>query len=430
MWLEKIKLSKQLVRSVTEAGYLVPKEVQLRTMSRIIGGQDIIVTGPEGCGKTTTYILGVLMRLKQMPEDAPRVLILVPDKERVEAVVAQINLLNKNLSLRTVSLVPGAALENQLNDLADGADIIVATPDRARFIYLKLALDLNKIQLFIVDDAELIVKQGLQLPVNELANSIIKCQRLVFAELMHARISQMIDPFMRNPVHIEIEEETEAVAAVFGQQLYQVPNFRTKLNLLNDLLTINDLPKTVVFVNTRLTAEKVYNSLTSRNKHVAAILNPVFFESKGVSSVSEFLDSEELNILVIANELSHSLDLQGVDKLIHLEPPVEKETYISRVIKASDDEERECIVFSTDIELASIKKIEQALGLKFLVLSLPDDLFVDVESKTKTKIKTTVKRVDEPERGEAFHEKSEKNSKDFNIGAGKKAKLNMKRKHN
>lgn len=428
MWLEKIKLSKQLVRSVTEAGYLVPKEIQLRTMSRIIGGQDIIVVGPEGCGKTTTYILGVLMRLKQTPEIAPRALILVPNTERVEAVVEQINLLNKNKSLRIVSLTPGSGMEAELDELADGADIIVATPDRARAIYLKLALDLNKIQMFVVDDAELIVKQGLQLPVNELANSIIKCQRLVFAEVMHSRIEQMIEPFMRDPAFIEIEEEVEPVAEIYPQELYIVSNFRTKLNLLNVLLKESELPKTVVFVNTRLTAEKVYNSLFAKVKAKAAILNPVFFESRGVNSIDDFYDSEELEILIVANELTDPVNLRGIDCILHLEPPVEKETFISRVIKDQEEEvDALSMVFSTDIELADVKKIEQALGYKFPLVPLPEGVVVDAETKPKAKVKR--KTEEEPVRGEAFHEKKEKNSKDYNIGAGKKAKLDRKRKH-
>lgn len=428
MWLEKIKLSKQLVRSVTEAGYLVPKEIQLRAMSRIIGGQDIVAIGPEGCGKTTTYILGALMRLKQTPEIAPRVLILVPDREKVEAVAAQIDTLNKNKSLRIVTLVPGVSTEAQLDELADGSDIIVATPDRARAIYLKLALDLNKIQMFIVDDAELIVKQGLQLPVNELANSIIRCQRLVFAEVMHSRIEQMIEPFMRDPAYIEVEEEVEPQAEIYPQQLYHVPNFRTKLNLLNDLLKESEVPKSVVFVNTRLTAEKVYNALVQKLKSRSAILNPVFFESKGVNSIDEFYDSEELNFLIVANELASPLDLSGIDSIIHLEPPVEKETFISRVIKDQDEEiDALSIVFSTDIELADVRKIEHALGYKFPVVPLPEGLLIDTDNAAKTKKK--VKVTEEPVRGEAFHQKKEKNSKDYNIGAGKKAKLEKKKKH-
>ena len=137
-WLEKLKLNKQLIRSITEAGYLAPKEIQLKTLSRINGGQDVIAVGPEGCGKTTTYVLGVLNRLKYNAEGVPLVLILVPDKECVLAVIAQFELLNKNNAISIVGLYAAPGIETQMNALADGADIVVATPDRGRAIYLKL----------------------------------------------------------------------------------------------------------------------------------------------------------------------------------------------------------------------------------------------------------------------------------------------------
>src|ERR1700733_902918 len=113
MWAEKLKLNKQLVRSVTEAGYFTPKEVQTKTLSRIIGGQDIITIAPEGSGKTTAYILGVLMRLKYGFEEAPRALILVPDKEKVLEVIEQIALINQNATIRIVGLYAPAGIESQ-----------------------------------------------------------------------------------------------------------------------------------------------------------------------------------------------------------------------------------------------------------------------------------------------------------------------------
>src|SRR5262249_55328081 len=121
--------------------------------------------------------------------------------------------------------------ESQMDALADGADIVVATPDRARAIYLKLGLNLNKIELLVIDDADLIVKQGLQLPVAELSNSITKCQRLVFTEVMHDRLHKMIDPFMQNATTVEVDEEVAEIhVETLPQLLYHVPNFITKLN--------------------------------------------------------------------------------------------------------------------------------------------------------------------------------------------------------
>lgn len=431
MWLEKLKLNKQLVRSVTEAGYLTPKEIQVKTMSRIIGGQDIIAVGPEGCGKTTAYILGVLNRLKYGIEEAPRALILVPDKDRVLAVIDQFNLLNKNDSIRIVGLYATPGIEAQMNALTDGADIVVATPDRARAIYLKLGLNLNKIIMFVVDDAELIVKQGLQLPVNELANSIIKCQHLIFTEVLHSKLEQMIEAFIQVPAIIEVEEEAEAETEVYQQSLYHLPNFRTKLNLLNLLLRdFEPGAKTVVFVNTRLTAEKVLNTLQPVVKAKSGLLNPIFFESKGFEHIEDFKDQNDINILIAADEQQGNLDLYRIDNVIHFELPVEKETFINRIIKHDDDTAKQFITFSTDIELAQVKKIEHAVGNKMDVVELPADLVIAKEQKDSAPAKKQAPaKTNVIERGEAFHEKKDSNKKDYNYSAGTKAKMNKKKKH-
>lgn len=429
MWLEKLKLNKQLVRSVTEAGYLTPKEIQAKTLTRIIGGQDLIAVGPEGCGKTTAYIIGVLMRLKYGVEEAPRALILVPDKERVLEVTEMFHRLNKNDSIRIVSLYATPGTEAQMNALADGCDIVVATPDRARAIYLKLGLNLNKIMMFVVDDAQAIVKQGLQLPVNELANSITKCQHLVFTEVMHSKLELMIDSFMKDTVIIEVEELAEAEAEVYEQLLYTVPNFKTKINLLNLLLGEQAAGnKTVVYVNTRLTAEKLYNSLFQGVKKKAALLKPIFFESVGFEHIDDFKDQDTYSILIVANELQVATDLYRIDTIIHFELPVEKETFIQRIVKR-DEQEMDVLTFSTDLELADVRKIEHVTGKKMQVTELPENLIVSKDVKDAEAKKRPMPKNTEPVRGEAFHEKKASNAKTYNISASKKAKMNKKKKH-
>jgi ATP-dependent RNA helicase RhlE len=431
VWADKLKLNKQLVRSVTEAGYFTPKEVQLKTLTRIIGGQDIITVAHEGSGKTTAYILGVLMRLKYGFEEAPRALILVPTKEKVLEVISQFELLNKNASIRIVGLYTEPSIQPQMDALADGADIVVATPDRARAIYLKLGLNLNKIIMLVIDDAAEIVRLGAQLPVAELANSIIKCQHLVFTEVMHGKLQQMIDPFMNMPALIEVEELGEANAEIHQQVLYHVPNFKTKLSLLTLLLKDADPgTKAAVFVSTRLNAEKIYNHLRQSLKNSVAILNPMMFESKGFGSIEEFMDQPEARVLIIANELPTSHDLRGISFLIHFEIPEDTETFVHRMIKDTDElGEVSSVIMATDLELISVKKIEQTIGQKITVEELPDGLNIITEQKDKKTVRSEKAPKTEEERGSAFHEKKASNKKDYNYSAGTKAKMNNKKKH-
>jgi len=432
VWAEKLKLSKQLVRSVTAAGYFTPKEIQSKTLSRIIGGQDIIAVAPEGSGKTTAYILGVLMRLKFGFEEAPRALILVPDKEKVLEVIDKFNLLNQNTSIRIVGLYSEPSMQNQLDALADGTDIVVATPDRARAIYLKLGLNLNKIMMLVIDDAAEIVRNGAQLPVAELANSIIKCQHLVFTEVIHGKLQQMIDPFLNMPALIEIEELSGSKAEIHEQSLYHVSDFKTKLNLLALLLkNASPADKAVVFVSTRLNAERAYNYVRLGLKNEVAVLNPMTFESKGFSSIEEFKEQQQVRFLIVADELGFKYDLDDISLLIHVEVPADTDIFVHRMIKDLNDSGNvQSISIATDLELASIKKIEQTIGQKITVNELPEGLKVaEVHRDKKTTKGDKASKDEELLRGTAFHEKKASNKKDYNYSAGTKAKMNKKKKH-
>lgn len=423
--LEKLKLSKPLVKSMTDAGYLGPKDVQLKTMSRILGAQDIIAIAPEGSGKTTTYVLGSLMRLKYGFEEAPRALVLVPDKDHVLAVIERFALLNKNQTIRIVGLYPETGMESQMNALADGADIVVATPDRARAIYLKLGLNLNKIMMFIVDDAAEIVKRGMQLPVAELARSIVKCQHLVFTDVFHDKLNLLTSQFMNNETMIEIDSLGEQKLATIDQILYKVPDFKTKVNLLNLLLKDKDVfNKVIVFVNTRLTAEKIFKSLFKYLDKEIAIYKPLFFDHPGFDQIEDFKQSDDTRILLIADDLKESIDMDAIPFIFHLEMPLEMETFIGRIVKNTDIEGDGALAisFATDLELSMVKKIEHTIGLPIQVIELPDDLVIE---KDKPK-KATKTEVLEPEIGSAFHPKKLSNVKDYNYTSREKAKMKFK----
>lgn len=432
MSLEQLKLSKPLISAMTAAGYLSPKEIQARSMSRILGGQDIIAVGPEGCGKTTTYILGVLMRIKYGFEEAPRALILVPTKERVLEVVEQFNALNRNTSIRIVGIHADGGMEQQVNELTDGVDIVVAVPSRARAIYLKLGLNTNKIQMFVVDDAAEMVRSGMQLPINELANSIQKCQHLIFTEVMHDRLYKMIDPFMKLPTLIEVEELNEKQAETHTQLLYHVPNFRTKLNLLNLLLKDEEVfEKVVVFVNTRLTAQTLSKDLFDGKAPDVFVYKPLFFDEAGFDAIEDFKETPEARVLIVANENLASLDLSSIPFIFHFELPEQKETYLNRVIKKHVDEDVVAITFTTDLELPTVKKIEQAIGQRIEIADLPEGLLIEEANKASAQKKKITQEQAEEEayQDAAFHKRKESNSKTANYGIGQKAIMNKKKKH-
>jgi len=243
----------------------------------------------------------------------------------------------------------------------------------------------------------------------------------------------MIAPFMKQPAIVEVEELNDTPLDTYQQILYNLPNFRTKLNLLSLFMQDDELfTKVVVFVNTRITANTVYKNLKPQLRDSVVILNPMFSEDKGISDINIFKSDDKLRVLIIANENSEDVDISTTPIFIHLDLPEEKELFVNRVIKKTGEEDTLAITFATDIELVQVKKIEQVIGRKMALSELPDDLIIDKERKEKeesTEKKPSKADKNAPVAGEAFHEKKAANAKTYNYSSGTKAKMNNKRKH-
>lgn len=196
MSLDKLKLSKALHASMTELGYTTPTEFQKKTLSRIIGGQSFIGIAPKGSGRTTAYVLGVLMRLKESMDEAPKFLILAPNEERAAEIVEVFLTISQNRDLHVLMLTTSRSMDEEVDGLYRGTDIVVATPKRAREVYLKLGLNLNRIQTLIIDDAGEIIKLGMQTQVKELARSCGKVQYLTFGTVEDKKLHSLVDEFM------------------------------------------------------------------------------------------------------------------------------------------------------------------------------------------------------------------------------------------
>jgi hypothetical protein len=428
-WSEKLKIKRQMLEAMEEAGMTSPKAIQELTMPRINGGQDIIGVGPAGIGKTTTYVLSVINKLKFALEEAPRALVLVADKDKVTSTVEAFQSLSKNTNLRTVGFVAGVGMEPQMDALADGVDIIVGTPDRIRSLYLKLGLNVNKLQMFILDDAHELIKQGFQLPVLELARSLPKCQHLVFTEVMHEKLSKLIDPFLNFPFFAEVEEIPESTVEVFDQSLYVVPNFKTKLNLLNLLLLDKEqFFKTLILVNSKTSLDKVFQRLQQVFKEEVILFKPSNFHVDGCDSIEEFVGTKKWRLMV--GQLQPELiNIKTLPQVIILEIPV-AETYLELIRKEPGLSENPFFVaISTELELSSIKKVEVASNKKMKAIELPQGLRIETDNQKvgldPEKSKTPIK--EEKQIGDAaFHEKKASNAKTYNYGYKDKMKMSGK----
>lgn len=371
--LDKLKLSKRLHASMNDLGYFTATEFQLKSLSRIIGGHDIIGIAPEGAGKTTAYVLGVLMRLKHTMDEAPKVLVLAANEDRIDVIVDHFKTVSKNKNLHIMALKASENMEDEIEGLVLGVDIVVATPSRARAVYLKLGLNLNRIQTFVIDNAQGLIKQGMQTQVRELAQSCGKVQYLTFNTEENDKLHSMIDDFMPFATVIQVEESEKGATETHELMLYQTPDVDTKIKLLSTLISDDEVfDKVVVFVNSKITAHDLIERLRLP-KGEAAILLPLSSDTLGIDDINSFKRIPKCRLLIIANENSKAFDLKGIPFIFHFELPEKEEIFIQQIRKTTSDEAI-AIAFATANELPILHKAELSLGKKIPIIPLPDDI--------------------------------------------------------
>jgi ATP-dependent RNA helicase RhlE len=201
----KQKVNKKLAAALLENGFEEPKPMQLKAIPKINGGADLIGIGPSHSGKSSTIIITAIQKLVSAFEDAPRALIIVANEVKALEMKEQFKLLSYNTDLRAEVAFEGGKIDAQTEAIYFGTDIVIGTAKRVLEIYFRKNFNLNKIKLFVIDDAEMVIKNGLQGQIDRLALSLPKCQHLVFTNELNGKIERLIEKFIIAPIIIEVE---------------------------------------------------------------------------------------------------------------------------------------------------------------------------------------------------------------------------------
>jgi ATP-dependent RNA helicase RhlE len=407
---EIFNLNKQLLSAIADAGFEKPTEIQQKCIPLILGGQEVIGIAQTGTGKTAAYLLPILMKTKFAAGKDPRALILAPTKELTVQIASHAFQLAKYTDLRVLALYGGVGPKSQLEGVANGVDIIISTPGRFMEFYLKGDLITKSIKTLVLDEADRMMDMGFMPQLRKLFEIIPnKRQNLLFSATFHEKVERLSREFLEFPVKIEVTPQATAAKQV-GQELYILPNLRTKINFLEYLLEDKErFNRVLIFTRTKDVANNVFKFLERKEYGPVRVIHSNKGQNTRINAVNEFKEGN-LRILVSTDVTARGIDVIKVSHVINFDVPILYEDYVHRIGRTGRAfQEGKAITFATPPEMYHIAKIEKLIREKIPVKTLPAELQLEetppMEAKDMAREIDYQKKKDDPTFRGAFHER-------------------------
>jgi len=433
MTFKELDLSNQLQYAIEDLGFVNPTPIQEQAFSVVRSGKDVVGIAQTGTGKTFGYMLPILRDLKFSNQKHPRVLVLVPTRELVLQVVDEIEKLSKYINTRVLGVYGGANINTQKQAILQGQDIIVATPGRLYDLGLSNALKLKSIQKLVIDEVDVMLDLGFRFQLMNIFDILPeRRQNVLFSATMTEDVDELIYDFFKNPQKISIAVSGTPLDNI-EQISYNVPNFFTKVNLLNHLLSDKEIyNKVLIFVGFKRTADYLFKHLEEVFGSETCVIHSNKTQNYRIRSIRQF-DEGNNRILVATDVMARGLDFENVSHVINFDTPDFPENYMHRIGRTGRAEKAgKTILLSTIKEQAPKEEIESLMDYKIPVLELPEEVEISNqltederprEDTEQSRNRTALEYVPGP----AFHEKSEKNSK-VNLGGSYRREIAKKYK--
>ena len=201
------KINEALQNALIEKGLTEANELQQETFSTIKSGADCLIVAPKGSGKSTTIVLNVIQQLAGKQEESPRALIIVEDKAKVLEMEALFEEYGKYDPLEVYGVHDKGDMDYDKNYISTGIDVLIGTPNKLSDMFSTAGYNVNRLKMFILDDADPILKLRHETKIMRISNSIAKTQRIIFTEQYTERVAILADKMLLEPFEFDFEEE-------------------------------------------------------------------------------------------------------------------------------------------------------------------------------------------------------------------------------
>jgi len=379
---EDLKLNKLILNAIHDLEYEYPTPIQKAAFPIVKSGRDMVGVAQTGTGKTFAYLLPLLADLQFSKENKTRILIIVPTRELVLQVVTEVEKLTKYVTLRVGGAYGGTNIKTQKKELQAGIDILVATPGRLLDLVLARALNVRFIKKLVIDEVDEMLNLGFRTQLKGILDLLPnKRQNLLFSATMTEEVDALIDDFFNQPVKVEVVPRGTPLDQI-KQSAYHVPNFYTKVNLLQLLLAENpEMDKVLVFISTKKLADLLYELLGEEKKEDSAfgIIHSNKSQNQRIRAINSFRD-DSIRVLIATDIIARGIDIDGVSHVVNFDMPELPENYMHRIGRTGRaDLVGHSIAFINEIEQEHQMSAEKLMKKVIPLLPLPQNLTVSDE---------------------------------------------------
>lgn len=325
-------LNQDLIKAVSEQGYSEPTPVQAAAIPVILNGRDLMAGAQTGTGKTAAFALPVLQRLGETfgatEPRSIRALVLTPTRELAQQVYKSFNRYGQFSPLNCVLVYGGAAIDEQIEQLSNGADIVVATPGRLLDLIYKSVVDLSALQTLVLDEADRMLDMGFSEEIGKII-AVVPQQRqtLLFSATFDNQIFKLSKRLLDQPELIEVDQRNSTAINV-KQTIYNVDPER-KQEIAAHLISAGNWQQVLVFTRTKQGADKLTDHLCSAGITAQAIHGDKT-QSKRERALEDFR-AGAAQVLVATDVAARGLDIDELKYVINYELPFNPEDYIHRI---------------------------------------------------------------------------------------------------
>ncbi len=375
---DQLGLAKPLLNALASAGYTAPTPIQQQAIPHVLAGRDLQGIAQTGTGKTAAFAVPILQRLaadRRAPAPrACRVLVLAPTRELASQIAESFQTYGRHTGLKTTVMFGGVPKPRQSRAVANGIDILVATPGRLLDHLNDRAVRLDQTEVFVLDEADHMLDLGFIIPIRKIAAMLPKQrQTLFFSATMPKEIGNLAGALLHEPVHVAVTP-VAATADRVEQSVIFVEASR-KRHLLSDILSAkkDDMGRTLVFCRTKHGADRVVQHLEQAGLPAAAIHGNKS-QSQRERALAMF-KSGQVKVLIATDIAARGIDVTGVTHVINFDLPNVPESYVHRIGRtARAGAAGIAISFCDGSERAFLRDIEKLIKSRVPVASDPSRL--------------------------------------------------------